>query len=75
MHVIVPLQVMAKILKSTVCPRSSGPCYIVIYYNKMGHYFLDTQYLLFVPKGDGILASVGHDILPVYPEHKQNFIH
>ena len=28
----------------TVCPRSSDPFYKVSYYNKMGHYFLDTQY-------------------------------
>ena len=26
---------------STVCPRSSDPFYVVTYYNKMGHYFLD----------------------------------
>ena len=31
----------------TVCPRSSDPFYIVSYYNKTGHYFLDIQQLYF----------------------------
>ena len=31
--------------RSTVCPRSLDPFYVVTYYlYKMGHYFLDTQY-------------------------------
>ena len=29
----------------TVCPRSSGPFYIVIYYIKWGHYFFDVQFI------------------------------
>ena len=28
----------------TVCPGSSDPLYIVTYYIKWGHYFLDTRY-------------------------------
>ena len=28
----------------TICPGSSDPVYIVTYYIKWGHYFLDTQY-------------------------------
>ena len=31
-------------LDDTVCPRSSDPFYIVTYYIKWGHYFLDTRY-------------------------------
>ena len=31
-------------LRATVCPKSSGPLYIVNYYNRVGHYFLDIQY-------------------------------
>ena len=27
--------------RCTVCPRSSDPFYVVTYYIKMGHYFLD----------------------------------
>ena len=33
-------------LRPTVCPRSSDPLYIVSYYIKWGHYFLDIQYFL-----------------------------
>ena len=32
----------------TVCPGSSDPFYIVSQLYKMGHYFLDTQYLSIV---------------------------
>ena len=31
---------------STVCPGSSDPFYIVTYYIKWGHYFLDIQYYI-----------------------------
>ena len=30
----------------TVCPGSSDPFYTVRYLYRMGHYFLDTQYVL-----------------------------
>ena len=31
--------------KSTVCPGSTDPFYIVTYYIKWGDYFLDTRYI------------------------------
>ena len=32
-------------LDPTMCPGSSDPFYKVTYYYKIGHYFLDIQYL------------------------------
>ena len=34
----------------TVCPGSSDPFYIVSQLYKMGHYFLDTQYMVYTAR-------------------------
>ena len=41
-HRNVPSSISA-LATCTVCPRSSDPFYIVSYYDKMGHYFLDRR--------------------------------
>ena len=39
-----PVKVTAGLRRNTVCPRSSDPFYIVTYYIKLDHYFLDILY-------------------------------
>ena len=47
----------------TICPGSSDPFYLVTYYIKWGHYFLDIQY--------DLLTCTGHTFIPL----KQKYIH
>ena len=48
---------------TTVCPGCSDPFYIVCQLYEMGHYFLDTQYILNMTPCLGVCVEKGNQIL------------